>query len=146
MKVADAVTTHRFAVDLGKYQVDAVRSVCGLTYGQHVVESKSASPAGELVTSMLPGERQTGKVTITRAMDKNKAFTDWVKESREKRNPDTARQNVTIVIMDGEKNPIRRFQLLGAWASEWTVSCLEADGTGPAIEQVTIVYDDCTVD
>ncbi|MEV0373060.1 hypothetical protein AB0I10_25105 [Streptomyces sp. NPDC050636] len=46
--------------------------------------------------------------------------------------------NVSIVEHDSAKNPLRRVTLHNAWASD-----IES---GPAIEKVTLTYEDLTID
>ncbi|MFF3863317.1 phage tail protein [Streptomyces sp. NPDC002209] len=117
-----------------------------VTYGQDIVEVKQVTQNSALTISKQAGARLSGEITISRSMDRNTAFTDWVKETVANRNLDSARKNVTITVMDSQKTPVRRIMLSNAWASSWSSPSLEAGGSGPATEQVTITYEDVTVE
>ncbi|MEU2834755.1 phage tail protein [Streptomyces lavendulae] len=140
------LTTHTYGLELGGIEVASFQDCSSVTFGTDVIESKQVSPTGELMVTKQPGPRLSGEITVSRGMDSNTAFTTWVKETAENSNLEAARKNVTITIMDSQKNPVRRINLVNAWAKEWTSPSLEASGSGPAIESVTIVYEDVTVE
>ncbi|MCX5300286.1 phage tail protein [Streptomyces sp. NBC_00193] len=140
------LTTYTFALELGGIEVASFQDCGSIAYGTDVIEMKQISPTGELMLTKQPGARLSGEVTISRGMDSNAAFTTWVKETAANHNVDAARKNVTITVMDSQKNPVRRINLTNAWASSWSSPSLEAGGSGPAIESVTITYEDVTVE
>ncbi|WP_073450401.1 phage tail protein [Streptomyces yunnanensis] len=146
MSVGDTLCTHIFGIELGSFQVETVQEVSALTLEQDVVETKQVTPTGELLIRKEPGARQAGEVTVTRGLDKSKVFTDWVKATLQKADLDTARQNITIAVMDAKKNPVRRYQLSGCWASRWEGPMLQAGEASPATEKVTIVYEEIDVE
>ncbi|MGG7574888.1 phage tail protein [Streptomyces sirii] len=145
MLTGDALTSHTFTIELGKFQVETLQDVSGLTMGQDVVELRQVSPTGELIVRKQPGARQAGEVTLTRGMDKSTAFTDWIRTGLEG-DLDGARQNVTITVSDAAKQPVRRIHLANAWASSWTGPDLDATASGPATETVTLTYEDISVE
>ncbi|MGP4000840.1 phage tail protein [Streptomyces sp. 8N706] len=125
---------HTFAIDIGAIRLETLQSVSGLTYGQDVIEVKQMTPDGEPVFRKQPGSVQSGEVTITRGMDKSEAFTNWIKQTRQKHDFDSSVQNVTIALLDAQQSTVRRYHLVGSWAS----------GTG--IETVTIQFDDMVIE
>ncbi|MET8682709.1 phage tail protein [Streptomyces sp. NPDC004732] len=143
----EKLTTFRFLISLGNFQVETAQSVSDLTYGQDVVEIKQMSASGDLIIHKQPGPRQSGEVTITRGLDKSQVFTDWVKKTLEDRDLDAARENVTITLLDAQGNPARYFHLSNAWASQWSgPGGMDASGADPATETVTLQYDDISVE
>ncbi|MFE2865911.1 phage tail protein [Embleya sp. NPDC059259] len=142
----DVFSNHTFGIELGKFQVETVRDISGLTLEQDVVETRQVTPNGELVIRKQPGARRSGEITITRGMDKSTAFTDWIKATLVDADLDTARQNITVSLKDARKNTVRRIHLTNAWASRWQGPTLGAGDTGAATEQVTITYEDLTVE
>ncbi|GAA2976893.1 phage tail protein [Kitasatospora sp. NPDC127116] len=146
MLTGDSFSANAFAIELGKFQVETVQDVSGLTLEQDVVEVRQVSATGQLVVRKQPGARRSGEITVTRGMDKSKAFTDWIKATLVNADLDSARQNVTVSLMDAKRNTVRRIHLANAWASRWTGPTLGATESGPATEQVTITYEDITVD
>ncbi|MFJ6054785.1 phage tail protein [Streptomyces sp. NPDC092307] len=140
------LTNNAFTIDLGRFQVDTCQSVDGLTIGQDTIEIRQVTASGELVICKQPGARQAGEVTITRGLNGNTAFTDWVNETLQRHSPSTARQNVTITLIDSMKQPVRRYQLINAWATSWQGPSLQAGDSTAATETITLTYEDCTVE
>ncbi|MFI6449270.1 phage tail protein [Kitasatospora sp. NPDC050543] len=145
MPLGDALSSHTFAVELGNFQVETVQAVSGLTLGQDVIETRQVSPTGELIIRKQPGAQKAGEITVTRGLDKSTAFTDWIKQTLVDGDLDSARQNITIAVKDGRNETVRRIHLTNAWASGWAGPELDAT-SGPAIETVTITYEDVTVE
>ncbi|WP_030797689.1 phage tail protein [Streptomyces sp. NRRL S-337] len=146
MLTGDTFSSSTFAIELGKFQVETVQAVSGLTLEQDVVETRQVSATGELIVRKQPGARNTGEITITRGRDKSAAFTDWIKANLVNSDLDSARQNITIALKDAQKQTVRRIHLSNAWASRWEGPQLEASDSGPATEQVTITYEDITIE
>src|SRR6267154_2807719 len=119
MATGDALSTHTFGVQLGGILVESVQEVSGLSVEQEVVEVKQVTNSGEQIIRKQPGARQAGEVTIIRGLDKSSAFTDWIKQTLNNGAVNTARQNLTIEIMDSTKETVRRIQLMQGWASKW---------------------------
>ncbi|MEU1309054.1 phage tail protein [Streptomyces cinnamoneus] len=146
MLTGDSFSSNTFGIELGKFQVETVKEVSGLTLEQDVVETRQVSPTGELVVRKQPGARRTGEITITRGMDKSTAFTDWIKATLVNADLDSARQNITISLKDARKTTVRRIHLTNAWASRWQGPALGAADSGSATEEVTITYEDIRVE
>ncbi|KJK55639.1 phage tail protein [Saccharothrix sp. ST-888] len=146
MLTGDTFSSSTFAIELGKFQVETVQDVSGLTLEQDVIEVRQVTSTGESVIRKQPGARKTGEITVTRGMEKSTAFTDWIKATRVNADRDAARQNITIAVKDAQKQTVRRIHLTNAWASRWEGPQLGASSTGPATEQVTITYEDITVE
>ncbi|MFF5213529.1 phage tail protein [Streptosporangium sp. NPDC000396] len=146
MLTDDTFSSCTFTIELGEFQVETVQSVSGLTFEQDIVETRQVSLTGELIVRKQPGARQAGEITITRGMDKSAAFTDWIKATLVNADLDSARQNITIALKDAQKNTVRRIHLINAWASRWEGPQLAASYSQNDTEQVTITYEDITVE
>ncbi|MGV9254966.1 phage tail protein [Streptomyces sp. NPDC003697] len=146
MAEGDALSTHVFGVQLGGYRVESIQEISGLTVEEDVVEVKQVSDQGKQIIRKQPGARQAGEVTITRGLDKSSEFTKWIKETLNKGAVSSARQNLTIEIMDSEMNTVRRIQLMQGWVSKWEGPSLKAGESSPATESVTIVFEEITVE
>ncbi|MFJ6776296.1 phage tail protein [Kitasatospora sp. NPDC091257] len=146
MTTGNTLTPFRFAIDLGNYQVETVQAVSGLQIAEDVIAVTQVSPSGELIYRKQPGAPQSGQVTVTRGMDKSTQFTNWLKATLLDANLDGARQHVTIKMIDAQKNVVRRIGLVNCWASAWSGADLQADGSGPALETVTLEFEDITVE
>ncbi|MEU4999299.1 phage tail protein [Streptomyces sp. NPDC021622] len=53
---------------------------------------------------------------------------------------------MTITMSDSQGRAIRRFHLTNAWASKWEGSSPDSSDVDPALERVTIAYEDLTVE
>jgi phage tail-like protein len=145
MVTGDTLMAFQYAIDLGKFQVETVQDVSGLVIEQDVVEVRQVTSTGELLIRKQPGARKSGQLTVTRGMDKSQAFTDWIKTTMENKDLAAARQDITVSLMDPTKRVLRRIRMSNAWASRWDGPSLQASGSGPAVEQVTIEFEDITV-
>ncbi|PSJ29553.1 phage tail protein [Streptosporangium nondiastaticum] len=146
MGVGDAISTDVFAVDLGKLRVATYQGLSGLSFGSDAIEVKSVTPDGHLLTRKNPVAEVLPHITLTRPMDQNPAWIDWVKQTAAGQGGDSAPTNISISLLDGNKAPVRRVNLINAWASSWSGPTLQAGNTDPAIEKVTITYEDMTIE
>jgi phage tail-like protein len=145
--LGDVYPANLFSVDLGKFQVETVQSVSTPTLQVQVVETRQVSANGEPIVRKQPATApQSGEITITRGQDKSAAFTDWINTCLAHRDIATARQPVSITQYDTDKNVVLRYHLTNAWASQLTGPTLEASNNSAATEQVTLTYEDCTVE
>ncbi|GAA2254376.1 phage tail protein [Streptomyces ruber] len=146
MAEGDALSTHVFGVQLGGYMVESIQEISGLSVEEDVVEVNAVSSLGKQIIRKQPGRRLAGEVTITRGLDQSSEFTNWIKETLNNGAVNTARQNLTIEIMDSEGNTVRRIQLMQGWASKWEGPGLKAGESAAATETVTIVFEEIIVE
>ncbi|UUN30786.1 phage tail protein [Streptomyces sp. FIT100] len=147
MATGDVYPCNTFSVDFGGIQVETLQNVSTPSMQIDVVETRQVSATGEPILRKQPAAHpQGGEITVTRGMDKSKAFTDWINTALEKKDIAKARQNVTIVQYDVDKKPVLRYHLSNAWASQLKCADLDASSTNAATEQVTITYEECTME
>lgn len=146
MATGDALSTHIFGVQLGGYLVESVQEVSGLSYDEGVVENKQTSANGQLLIRKQPGGMNAGEVTIVRGLDRSSAFTQWINQTIKNGAVNTARQNITIEIMDSTKAVVRRIHLMQGWVSKWEGPSLKAGDASGATETVTITYEEMTIE
>ncbi|MEV7831569.1 phage tail protein [Streptomyces subrutilus] len=144
MTIGDMPSPSQFSVELGNAKVEKVRPVSSPTLQLEVVETRQVSAVGDLVNPKQPTPRaQSDEITITRGADRNREFTDWINRCLKDGSLKAARKNVTIVQHGADKKPVMRYKLNNAWASA-------ANGADPrstdATDQVTLTYEDCTVE
>ncbi|MTE17748.1 phage tail protein [Streptomyces sp. TRM43335] len=145
MATGDALSTHVFGVQLGGYLVESVQEISGLTVEEDVVEVHQVNNGKQIIRKQ-PGARKAGEITITRGLDQSSEFTNWIKETLNNGAVNTARQNLTIEIMDSEGTTVRRIQLMQGWASKWEGPSLKAGESSAATETVTIVFEEIVVE
>jgi phage tail-like protein len=141
MATGDTLATHRFGVQLGGVTVESVKEITDLVVEQDVVENMQVSPQGKLINTKQPGAHKGGEVTITRGLDPSPAFTDWLNKTIGDGDVDSARENLTIEIMDPKGSTVRRMQLFNAWVSKWNGPSLNATQSAGAEEKATITFE-----
>ncbi|WP_433679775.1 phage tail protein [Nocardia sp. CA-119907] len=124
MAIGDTMSGSTFVIDLGMFPVETV---------QQISELDSAPVRG-------------GAITIIRGLDRSKVFTDWIHATFTKGGADGARQDITVTVMDPNKNPVKRIRLSGAWASDWHGPSRRAGADELATEDVTIAYEGVEVE
>ncbi|MGK5733842.1 phage tail protein [Streptomyces sp. URMC 124] len=118
----------------------------GLQFGQDAVGTRSVTADGRLLTRKVPGALQLPDVTLSRPMDASEEWADRVTRTAARQGVDPERADLSISALDAAKKPLVRFRLVNAWASSWEGPGLRAGDGDPAIEKITIVYEDMTVD
>lgn len=142
MATGDTLVTHGFRAQLGAKQVESLQEVSGLTLELDTIEVKQVNRDGQLIIRKIPGARKAGEVTITRGLDRSKELTNWLKETFERGAVNTARQNLSIVLLNSELRTERTFTLKNAWVSKWEGPTLKAGEAAAATEKITLVYED----
>ena len=141
MAEGDALSVHRFGVELGSVQVETVKEVSGLVLEQEVVDIPQTTPAGKPMVKRKPGTQQGGEVTITRGLDKSSEFSQWLNKTLIDGDVENARENLTIEVMDSKGESVRRIMLFDAWVSKWEGPELTAGESNAATEKATIVFE-----
>jgi phage tail-like protein len=143
---SDSLATHRFGVQLGGYMVESVQEVSGLTVDQNVTEVPGLSNDGKPFIKKQPGASKPGEVIITRGLDRSSAFSQWINQTLLQGNVQSARQNLTIEVMDTTGATVRRIQLMNAWPYKWEGPDLKAGDTASATEKVTVTFEDISIE
>ncbi|WP_040687521.1 phage tail protein [Nocardia vinacea] len=125
MQIQDKTDSRTFAIDLGEFRVEMVQDVLGISQ---------------------PSEGTLGEVRITRGLDRSKAFTDWIERTLADDDAESARQDITITVMDADRKPGRRIRLLRALPTSWTEPALDAEDAEPASESVTVAYEEMRIE
>jgi phage tail-like protein len=137
----DTLATHRFGVQLGGVTVESIKEITDLVVEQDVVENVQVSSQGKPMVGKQPGAHKGGEMTITRGLTKEKAFTDWLNKTISGGDVESARQNITVEIMDTKGTTVRRMQLFNAWVSKWNGPSLSATQSSGAEEKATIQFE-----
>lgn len=145
LSAGDALASHNFGLQIDGIMVEYLQSVDGLSQKQDVIEYKQNSAQGRPIIKKLPGIMQAGECTVTRGMVPSKSFTDWINQSRQG-NMAMARKNLSIILMDFQNNPVKRYNMRNAWCSGVSTSSLEAGGSSALAEKVTITFEELVIE
>jgi phage tail-like protein len=140
----DTGVGHSFGLEIDGVNVGALSEISAMKAEQDVIELKENTSDGKYILKKLPGRPKGGEVTITRGLTTNKAFDDWVKESREGKMA-SARKGAAIIIYDYEGAAVKRYVLENAWAKTLELTTLKSGDTSVLQEKVTITFEGLTV-
>ncbi|GAB2869963.1 phage tail protein [Streptomyces hainanensis] len=141
----DSLVAHSFGLQIDGIFVGYLMSVSNFQTEQDTIENPQNSENGQPTTAILPGTRKTGSVEIVRGMRPDRTFNEWINDSTAGR-MGSARKNATIIIMDHERNPIRRYNLRRAWCSKISPSNLTAGEASVLTETYTIVFEEMVIE
>ncbi|MFD3329065.1 phage tail protein [Streptomyces sp. NPDC058611] len=145
LQPGDALTSHNFGLQIDGVMVEFLQEVSSLSMEQDVIEYQQVSADGRPVIKKLPGVKKAGQCSVTRGATQSSAFTEWISASI---NGDmgSARKNATIMMMDYQDNPVRRYNLRNAWCSKVEVSSVKAGAASALTEQVTITFEELVIE
>lgn len=113
----------------------SVQQCVGIGTATEVIESKTTTPDGQVVTLKLPGEHRDHDLVCTRAMTDDATLVEW--QQRLLDEDVDARQDVELTLFDATLAELARFRYVNAWPSELTY--LDSSDAGGPLEVVTIV-------
>jgi phage tail-like protein len=145
LQPGDALAAHNFGLQIDGVTVEYLQEVGGLSLEQDVIEYQQVAANGRPVTKKMPGTKKAGEASVTRGMTQSKAFTEWINESMAG-NMASARKNATIMLMDYQYNPVKRYNMTNAWCSKVESSGVKAGDASALTEQVTITFEDLTIE
>ncbi|WP_371482299.1 phage tail protein [Kitasatospora sp. NBC_00315] len=136
------IATHIFSIQLGAYEVETVQEISGLSFEMDSIDHYEVTRTGQLLVRKLAGARKGGEVVISRGLGQSPTLTNWLEESFIRGNVATARQSLSIVIRDAANQAVRTINLKNAWVKKWEGPTLKAGESQPALEKVTVVFED----
>ncbi|MCF2127486.1 phage tail protein [Streptomyces sp. NPDC005047] len=142
----DSLTANNFGLQIDGVMVEYLAEVSGLSQEQDVIKyPQNNSATGKAETAVLPGNKKDGQCTVVRGMTQSSSFNQWINDSMNGR-MSTARKNASIILMDYEDNPVKRYNLRNAWCSKIDASTVKAGDTSALTETVTIVFEELVVE
>jgi phage tail-like protein len=141
----DALAAHNFGLQIDGVMVEYLQEVGGLSIEQDVIEYQQVSADGKPIIKKMPGVKKAGECTVTRGMTQSASFTQWINESIAG-NMQSARKNATIMLMDYQNNPVKRYNLRNAWCSKVETSGVKAGDATALTEQVTVTFEELVIE
>lgn len=145
LQPGDALTSHNFGLQIDGVMVEYLAEVSGLTLEQDVITYQQNSAQGRAEVSLLPGVQKNGQCTVVRGMTQSTSFTQWINDSI-RGDMSTARKNASIIMMDFQDNPVKRYNLRNAWCSKIDTSTVKAGEAAALTETVTIVFEELVIE
>lgn len=141
----DSIAAHNFALQIDGVQVEYLSEVGALLMEQDVISYVQNTPNGKPTVKKMPGIQQGGTVTLTRGQTQSSSFTQWINDSLAG-NMTMARKNASIVFMDYQNNPVKRYHLRNAWCHRIESGAPKAGEASVLTEQVTITFEELVIE
>ena len=138
----DPYTGFNFLVEIDGITVAAFRHVGGLASDTEVIEYRVGSDKTNTARK-LPGLTKYTNIVLKRGITQNTELWNW-RKAIEQGTPD--RRNGSIVLLDEERNPVRRWHFSNGWVAKFTGPDLNAQANDVAIETVEIAHEGLTID
>ena len=132
------ITTFSFGVELAGVDVAQFKEAAGFESTTSPIFYKESNE-GKIVYKKTAGLQEWADVTLKRAISSSMAFWEWRKQVINGQ-MDEARRECSIVLYDPTGTEAVRYNLKDAWISKWKGPDLDADNSGVALEEVTIVH------
>ncbi|MET9972107.1 phage tail protein [Streptomyces sp. NPDC006356] len=145
LQPGDALTSHNFGLQIDGVMVEYLAEVSGLTLEQDVITYQQNTAQGKADVSVMPGVQKNGQCTVVRGMTQSSSFTQWINDSIAGQ-MSTARKNASIILMDYQDNPVKRYNLRNAWCSKIDASTVKAGEAAALTETVTIVFEEMVIE
>lgn len=131
-----------FVVEIDGIATAAFREVAGLEGSVDVIEYREgADPL--LSARKLPGLVKYANVLLKRGLTDSRELYDWWRSVAEGK-PD--RRNVAIVLLDRERNAVRRWLLRDAWPVRYAVAAFDAQQNEIAVETLELAHEGFELD
>ena len=138
----DPYKGYNFLVEIDGITVAAFRQVGGLASETEVIEYRVGSDKTNTARK-LPGLTKYTNIVLKRGITQNTELWNW-RKAIEQGTPD--RRNGAIVLLDDERNPVRRWRFTEGWITKFDGPDLNAKGNEVAIETIEIAHEGLTID
>jgi phage tail-like protein len=131
-----------FLVEIDGISVAAFCEVTGLASETAVIEYRNGSDRANTVRK-LPGLTKYANIVLKRGVTQDTQLWQW-RKAIEQGTPD--RRSGAIVLLDDERNPVRRWRFSEGWITKFDGPDLNAKGNDVAIETIEIAHEGLTID
>jgi phage tail-like protein len=138
----DPYTAFNFLVEIDGIAVAAFSEVSGLGSATDVIEYRAGSDRTSTVRK-LPGLTRYTNIVLKRGVTQDTQLWQW-RKAIEQGTPD--RRSGAIVLLDGERNPVRRWRFTEGWIAKFDGPDLNAKANDVAIETIEIAHEGLTID
>ncbi|GAB3116979.1 phage tail protein [Streptomyces calidiresistens] len=146
LEQGDALTVHNFGIQIDGILVDTIHEISDFTYELEVITyTQNTADGGAPLTKNMPGIAKGGSLSVVYGANTDKVFTDWVSDSIAG-DMGQARKDASVILMDYQRNPVRRYNLRNAWCHKVAPSSLTAGDASPLTETVTITFEELVIE
>jgi phage tail-like protein len=138
----DPYTAFNFLVEIDGIAVAAFCEVSGLASVTDVIEYRAGSDRTSTVRK-LPGLTKYTNIVLKRGVTQDTQLWQW-RKAIEQGTP--GRRSGAIVLLDDERNPVRRWRFTDGWIAKFDGPDLNAKANDVAIETIEIAHEGLTID
>lgn len=120
----------------------AFAELSGLGLETAVIEYRTGGERTQSVRK-LPGLTKYTNVTLKRGIVGDLAFWNWVRSVVQGQ---AQRADVTITLLDEQRNPVMAWRLRRAWPCKYSVGALNADASEVAVETLELAHEGLEID
>jgi phage tail-like protein len=131
-----------FLVEIDGISVAAFCEVGGLASETAVIEYRNGSDRANTVRK-LPGLTKYANIVLKRGVTQDTQLWQWRKAIEQ---GTSDRRSGAIVLLDDERNPVRRWRFSEGWITKFEGPDLNAKGNDVAIETIEIAHEGLTID
>jgi phage tail-like protein len=131
-----------FQLEIDGIPRGAFSEVSGLTAEGDAVDYREGTDLQPNVRKLI-GLRKYTNLTLKRGYTQDKALWTWYANIR---NGVPDRRNVTIVLMNEQRQPVLRWHAENAWVNKIEGPSFKASGNEVAMESVELIHEGLTVD
>jgi phage tail-like protein len=132
----------QFVVEIDGVASAAFEEVSGLDGAVDVVEYREGADVSA-TTRKIPGLAKYANVVLSRGLTDSRDLYDWWNAIVSGK---ADRRAASIVLLDAERNPVRRWRLRAAWPARYAVSPLDADRSDVVIETLELAHEGFELD
>jgi phage tail-like protein len=136
----DSSVGYSFGLEVDGVMISQITEVSGLKMEQDVIELKQNTKDGKYAIKKLPGRWKAGEVTLTRGLTADTSFEKWIKDSQLGK-MSAVRKGGAIIVFDYEGQPVKRYNMTGAWPKSLEIGSLKAGDTSVLTEKLVLTYE-----
>lgn len=136
----DAGVGYSFGLEVDGIQIKHITEISGLKMEQDVVELKQNDSKGVYTIKKIPGRWKAGELTITRPLNADNSFKDWIKNAQLGQMTNV-RKGGAVILYDYENAPVARYNFTNAWPKSLEMSTLKAGDTSVLTEKLVLTYE-----
>jgi phage tail-like protein len=132
---------YHFLLEIETINNDEKKIIAGfnaVSGGGVKIEKRDVTTGVDRHKRHMPGSIEYDNVTLSRGFTKNQDLLDWMKATLE---GDMDRRSGSIIILDNNRNELRRFNFYGAYPVSWAGPELSSDGSAVALEKFELAVE-----
>ncbi len=138
----DPFRAYNFKLEIQGVTEGHFSRICGPNIDVQAIQYRQGGK--NQVVHHLPGIVSNGDIQLSYGVTSSNELWTWFMSAV---NGDVVRKNVSIVMLDSVgTQPVKQWDLINAWPSQWRGATLDAMSNEVAIETITLVFETVTCD